>query len=159
MICVLTFWTSDVIWNSISQVQAHPSLSKEMDTTVDSSHLHLPNPKIILTKRRIWRESLANENLARLLSLYCFSLVLHQYMIFSFLPSIGPCWSLERRPWRCGSAFFPPDFLQTLCASLDLSFCLVFGAPAGLLDHRRRMLMCINRLVFSVGVFSSLWRM
>lgn len=35
------------------EVQPHPSLSKEMDTTVDSSHLHLPNPKIILTKRRI----------------------------------------------------------------------------------------------------------
>ncbi|PWZ09812.1 hypothetical protein Zm00014a_026525 [Zea mays] len=37
----------------IFPVQPHPSLSKEMDTTVDSSHLHLPNPKIILTKRRI----------------------------------------------------------------------------------------------------------
>ncbi|XP_066391333.1 uncharacterized protein [Miscanthus floridulus] len=35
------------------EVQPHPSLSKEMDTAVDSSHLHLPNPKIILTKRRI----------------------------------------------------------------------------------------------------------
>ncbi|OEL34614.1 hypothetical protein BAE44_0004364 [Dichanthelium oligosanthes] len=38
----------------IYEVQPHPSLSKEMDTEVDSSHFHhLPNPKIILTKRRI----------------------------------------------------------------------------------------------------------
>jgi len=35
------------------EVHPHPSLSKEMDTAVDSSHLHMPNPKIILTKRRI----------------------------------------------------------------------------------------------------------
>ncbi|AQK79043.1 Cytochrome P450 78A7 [Zea mays] len=42
-----------LIMSECVKVQPHPSLSKEMDTTVDSSHLHLPNPKIILTKRRI----------------------------------------------------------------------------------------------------------
>ncbi|RLM85943.1 cytochrome P450 3A29-like [Panicum miliaceum] len=36
------------------EVQPHPSLSKEVGSKVDSSHFHhLPNSKIILTKRRI----------------------------------------------------------------------------------------------------------
>ncbi|CAL5061334.1 unnamed protein product [Urochloa decumbens] len=36
------------------EVQTHPSLSKEMEPDVDNSHFHhLPNPKIILKKRRI----------------------------------------------------------------------------------------------------------
>ncbi|XP_034582396.1 uncharacterized protein [Setaria viridis] len=36
------------------EVQTHPSLCKEMEPEVHSSHVHhLPNPKIILTKRRI----------------------------------------------------------------------------------------------------------
>jgi len=36
------------------EVQPHPSLSKEVGSEVDSSHFHhLPNSKIILTKRRI----------------------------------------------------------------------------------------------------------
>ncbi|KAL6657079.1 hypothetical protein ACP70R_004859 [Stipagrostis hirtigluma subsp. patula] len=36
------------------EVQSYPGLTKEIDSAVDSSHLHhLPNPKIILTKRKI----------------------------------------------------------------------------------------------------------
>jgi hypothetical protein len=36
------------------QVQPQPALSKEMDLAVDGINLHhLPNPKIILTKRKI----------------------------------------------------------------------------------------------------------
>ncbi|CAN6176422.1 unnamed protein product [Urochloa humidicola] len=36
------------------EVQTHPSLSKEMEPEVNNSHFHhLPNPKIILKKRRI----------------------------------------------------------------------------------------------------------
>jgi hypothetical protein len=38
-----------VMYNSL---QTNNFMSEEMDTAVDSRHLHVPTPEIILTKRR-----------------------------------------------------------------------------------------------------------